>query len=298
MKVAVISGGMSLERDISIAAGDACALALQELGHDVHKLDAADNLPKALESVEPDIVFNALHGRWGEDGCVQGMLEWMRLPYTHSGVLASALAMDKQKTKAAYSDAGIPSPVSKMFPREQIMREHVLDRPYIVKPHNEGSSLGGYYLVDRDDSPADIKEQDRDTFMAEVFIPGRELTATVLGEKAIGVSEFDIGKWYDFDSKYTMSATNRILPANLPSDIYNRCLELAEKAHSVLGCRSISRTDFRWNEELGIDGIFALETNTQPGLRPNSNAGEQAAYAGYSFVELCEFLLSDASLDR
>lgn len=298
MKVAVISGGMSLEREISLAAGDACALAVQELGHDVHKLDASDELPRALARVAPDVVFNALHGRWGEDGCVQGLLEWMRLPYTHSGVLASALAMDKQKTKAAYANASIPSPVSKMFSRDQIMREHVLERPYIVKPHNEGSSLGGYYLVDVDAPPAPITETDRDTFMAEVFIPGRELTATVLGDKAIGVSEFDIGKWYDFESKYTLSATNRILPADVPTEIYDRCLDLTERAHKVLGCRGISRTDFRWNEDLGIDGIFALETNTQPGLRPNSNAGEQAAHAGYSFVELCEFLLNDASLDR
>ncbi|MEJ8560572.1 D-alanine--D-alanine ligase [Yoonia sp. GPGPB17] len=298
MKVAVLSGGMSLERDISLAAGKSCTEALQSLGYDAYEVDAATDLTYVLAEQKPDAVFNALHGRWGEDGCLQGLLEWLRIPYTHSGVLASALAMDKQRCKLAYAAAGVPSPASIMVNRKDIMAEHVIPRPYIVKPHNEGSSLGGYYLVDVGDMPADISETDRGNFMVEEFIPGHELTATVLGDRVLGVSEFDIGKWYDFNSKYALSASNRILPARLPKDIYDRCCELAQLAHDVIGCRGISRTDFRWDESKGEDGIFALETNTQPGLRPNSNAGEQAAYAGISFPELCDILIKDASLDR
>ncbi len=298
MKVAVLSGGASLERDISLAAGRACTEALGSLGYNAYMLDAGVDLATVILKEKPDAVFNALHGRWGEDGCVQGLLEWMHIPYTHSGVLASALAMDKQRCKMAYATAGVPSPQSRLMSREDIMLEHALDRPYMVKPHNEGSSLGGFYLVEKDAPLPQITEADRDAFMVEAFIPGRELTASVLDGKALAVSEFDIGKWYDFNSKYTLSDANRILPARLPQEIYSRCMDLAERAHSAIGCRGISRTDFRWNEELGIDGIFALETNTQPGMRPNSNAGEQAAYVGMGFPQLCEFLLKDASLDR
>lgn len=298
LKVAVLTGGASLERDISLKAGEACLDALTALGHSAHLIDVDRNLGTDLAKMSPDVAFNALHGRWGEDGCVQGLLELMRIPYTHSGVLASALAMDKHTSKLAYAQAGVPSPESLLLPVEQIRKAHQMPRPYIVKPHNEGSSLGGFYLVKADDPPPRITQTDREMFLVERFIPGRELTVTVLGETAIAVSEFDIGAWYDFTSKYTLSEANRILPADIPEDIYARCLDLAERCHKALGCRSLSRTDFRWGESRGQDGIFALETNTQPGLRPNSNAGQQIAHAGMSFSELCRFLLEDASLDR
>ncbi len=298
MRVAVICGGSSLEREISAKAGNACAKALSELGHDVTSIDAGHDLAMKLLDCKPDAAFNALHGRWGEDGCVQGMLEWMKIPYTHSGVLASALAMNKQKTKLVYSSAGIPSPYSVLRRREEITGSHPVSPPYVVKPINEGSSLGGLYLVDIDNDPAQIPEGEREVFLVERYVPGRELTVTVLGDKALAVSEFKLSGLYDFDAKYKLHESNRILPAKLPKKIFSKLQRLAETAHRALGCRSISRTDFRWNEDLGCSGIFALETNTQPGLRPNSNAGEQAANAGISFPELCEFLLMDSSVDR
>ena len=261
-------------------------------------LDVNRDLGCVLQTLKPDVAFIALHGRWCEDGCVQGLLEWMRIPYTHSGVLASALAMDKQATKRVYAAAGVPSPESRLVHRDAIVSKHQMERPYIVKPHNEGSSLGGFYLVHEGDPPPRIEENEREFFMVEAFVPGRELTVTVLGDTALVVSEFAIGEWYDFASKYTLSEENRIMPADNPRDVYDRCLGLAEQCHSALSCRGLSRTDFRWDESRGLDGIFALETNTQPGLRPDSNAGQHAAYAGKSFTELCQFLLEDASLDR
>ncbi len=298
LRIAVICGGPSLEHDISLAAGEACSEALRLLKYDVHLVLAEENLPECLSSIRPDVAFNALHGRWGEDGCVQGIFEWMKIPYTHSGVLASAMAMDKQRSKIAYHAAGVPTPESRLMSRADIGEAHAMAPPYIVKPHNEGSSLGGFFLIEEGDDPPVIPSNSRDVFMIEAFVPGRELTVAVLDGKAIAVSEFDIGKWYDFNSKYTLSDANRILPAKLPPDIYDRCLDLAERAHNGLGCRGISRTDIRWDESLGADGLFALETNTQPGLRPNSNAGQQAACIGMSFPDLCDFLVKDASLDR
>ena len=298
MKVAVLAGGASLEREISLRAGHACAEALESLGHETVLVDAGPDLASDLRRIGPDVAFNALHGRWGEDGCVQGLLEWLRIPYTHSGVLASALAMEKDRTKLAYAAGGIPFPDWRLATPEEISAAHVMEPPYVVKPRNEGSSLGGFHLVlDGDDPPA-IADDDRDVFLVERFIPGRELTVAVLSGRAIAVSEFEVGQWYDFDAKYAPEAPNRVLPAPIPDDIYRLCLDLSAKAHAAIGCRGLTRTDFRWDESRGADGLFAIETNTQPGLRPDSNAGQQLAHDGMGFEALCQHLLEDASLDR
>lgn len=299
MRIAVIAGGPSLERDISLAAGDACAKALQSLGYETALFDASRGLATELAGFAPDVAFNALHGRWGEDGCLQGLLEWLQIPYTHSGVAASAIAMDKVRCKRAFKAAGVPVADSILCHRDQIAAGHVMAPPYIVKPHNEGSSLGGFALIESDQSdPPSMPADAREFFMVETYIPGRELTAGVMDGKGLTVSEFMIGAWYDYGSKYELSETNRKLPANLPDDVFAYCLELAERAHAALGCRGISRTDFRWDESRGGEGLIALEINTQPGLRPDSNIGQQAALLGIDFPELCKWLVDDAGLNR
>jgi D-alanine-D-alanine ligase len=300
MKVAVLMGGPSLERDISLAAGEACTKALRDEGYDVDPIDVGPDLGLILAEQRPDVAFNALHGRWVEDGCIQGLLEWMRIPYTHSGVLASALAMDKQRSKLAFAAAGVPTAKSIIARQVEIERQHVLKPPYVVKPYNEGSSLGGLFLIETEDArPPVLPDDDREIYMVETYIPGRELTASILGDKKLAVSEFLLsGKLYDYDEKYNSLEHNRILPAKLPQQIYDACLSLALKAHNSLGCRGLSRTDFRWDESRGMDGLVALELNSQPGLRPNSNAGQQAAHVGINFGSLCRWLVEDASLDR
>ncbi len=297
-KVAVIMGGPSAEREVSLSSGRECAAALREAGYDVVEVDAGHDLFTRLEDVAPDVVFNALHGRWGEDGCVQGLLEWMRMPYTHSGVLASALAMDKDKTKAAYRAAGLPVVDSVLAGKADVSAAHVMAPPYVVKPYNEGSSVGVYLVHEAANAPPQLSDDMPDLVMVEAFAPGRELTTTVMGDRALTVTDILTDGWYDYDAKYKPGGSRHVVPADIPQEIFNACMEYALSAHQVLGCRGLSRTDFRWDEARGLDGLILLETNTQPGMTPTSLSPEQAQVAGISFPELCRWMVEDASCNR
>lgn len=297
-KVVVLMGGPSAEREVSLVSGRECAAALREAGYNVTELDAGSTVAEDLALLSPDVVFNALHGRWGEDGCVQGILEWLRIPYTHSGVLASALAMDKQRSKEVFATAGLPIAHSVIANRDQVRREHVMAPPYVVKPNNEGSSVG-IYIVNKDaNTPPQLSDDMPDTVMVEAYLAGRELTTTVVGDRALGVTEIFTNGWYDYNAKYADGGSYHVVPADIPNEITQLCLEYAKRAHDVLGCKGVSRTDFRWDEARGGDGLFILETNTQPGMTPTSLVPEQAQKMGISFAELCDWMIKDATCDR
>ena len=291
-------GGPSAEREVSLSTGRECAAALRGEGFQVVEVDPGPGLALVLSDLKPDVVFNALHGRWGEDGCVQGLLEWMRLPYTHSGVLASALAMDKARAKAAYRAAGLPVVESLLAPAGEVRAAHVMDPPYVVKPNNEGSSVGVYIVHEAANGPPALDDTMPGTVMVERFAPGRELTATVVGDRALCVTDILTEGWYDYDAKYTAGGSRHVLPADVPAEIAAACLDFALRAHRALGCRGVSRTDFRWDEARGLDGLILLETNTQPGMTPTSLVPEQAAHCGMSFGALCRWIVEDASCDR
>lgn len=297
-KVCLLMGGPSAEREVSLSSGFECAKALREAGYSVTEIDAGDDLIERLVAAKPDVVFNALHGRWGEDGCVQGILEWLRIPYTHSGVLASALAMDKEKSKNVFRSAGLPVLESVLAARDEVRTRHVIAPPYVVKPNNEGSSVGVYIVHEAANSPPQLSEDMPETVMVETFAPGRELTTAVLGGRALGVTDIITTGWYDYHAKYSVGGSRHEIPANIPADIQEACFDYAVRAHNALGCRGMSRTDFRWDEERGLDGLILLETNTQPGMTPTSLAPEQAAHAGMDFVALCRKLVEDASCSR
>ena len=296
-RVAVLMGGLSAEREVSLSSGHECAKALRVAGYDVVALDAGRDLAARLQEIKPDCVFNALHGRYGEDGCVQGMLEWLGIPYTHSGVLASALAMDKTATKAAYAAAGLPVVASVLASREDVARGHVLPPPYVVKPNNEGSSVGVYMVRPGENAPR-LAETMPQTVMVEAYAPGREMTVAVMGDRALAVTDILTDGWYDFDAKYKPGGSRHEVPARLPDEISQACMDYALRAHRTLGCRGLSRTDFRWDESRGLAGLILLETNTQPGMTPTSLAPEQAAYCGISFPDLCDWIVKDASCNR
>ncbi|WP_424965758.1 D-alanine--D-alanine ligase [Dinoroseobacter sp. S375] len=297
-KVVMLMGGPSAEREVSLVSGRECASALRSEGFDVTELDAGPDLVADLKSLTPDVVFNALHGRWGEDGCVQGLLEWLRIPYTHSGVLASALAMDKERSKAAYAVAGLPIATSGLYSKAEIAAGHVMPPPYVIKPFNEGSSVGVLLVEEGDETPPDLPDAMPDILMVEAFIPGRELTVTVQGDRALCVTDIVTDGWYDYDAKYVPGGSHHVLPADLPRDVYDACMSHAETAHRVLGCRGVSRTDFRWDPRRSLDGLALLETNTQPGMTPTSLTPEQAQHAGLDFGAFCRWILEDASCDR
>ena len=292
-------GGPSAEREVSLSSGRECAAALREAGYEnVIEVDAGRDLALRLSELSPDVVFNALHGRWGEDGCVQGILEWMQIPYTHSGVLSSALAMDKQKTKAAYRAANLPVSESLLAPRDAVRDRHVMAPPYVVKPNNEGSSVGVYLVHEEANGPPHLSDDMPDVVMVEAFVPGRELTTSVMGDRALGVTDIITDGWYDYDAKYKPGGSRHEIPADIPKEITEACLYYAIRAHEVLGCRGLSRTDFRWDEDRGLEGLILLETNTQPGMTPTSLSPEQAQAAGISFPDLCDWLVRDASCNR
>ncbi|MFV0291964.1 MAG: D-alanine--D-alanine ligase [Paracoccus sp. (in: a-proteobacteria)] len=292
-KVAVLKGGPSAEREVSLSSGAECAKALRQAGYDVIEIDAGHDLPMRLTEIVPDVVFNALHGRWGEDGCVQGMLDWLRIPYTHSGVLASAMAMDKTCSKQVYRNAGLPVVDSIVVPTEDARHAHPMPPPYVIKPNAEGSSVGIYIVHEGANGPAVIGDQMPDRVMVETYVPGRELTVAVLGDRALGVTEIVTDGWYDYDAKYKAGGSRHVLPARIPDDIMTACLDYARRAHHALGCAGMSRTDFRWDDTRGLDGLYLLETNTQPGMTPTSLAPEQAAAAGLDFPALCAWLVED-----
>ena len=297
-KVAVIMGGPSAEREVSLSSGRECAAALRDAGFDAVEVEASRDLCARLTELKTDVVFNALHGRWGEDGCVQGMLEWLRIPYTHSGVLASALAMDKERTKAAYRAAGLPVAESVLARREEVRARHVMPPPYVVKPYNEGSSVGVYLVHEAANGPPALSDAMPEMVMVEAYVPGRELTVTVMGERSLTVTDILTEGWYDYDAKYKPGGSRHVVPAEVPPEIFDACKDHALRAHRVLGCRGISRTDFRWDAARGLAGLVLLETNTQPGMTPTSLSPEQARVAGISFPDLCRWLVEDASCDR
>lgn len=290
--IAVLMGGLSSERDVSLSTGRGCADALRGEGFDVTEVDAGRDLAARLAELQPDVCFNALHGRWGEDGAVQGMLDWLGVPYTHSGVLASALAMDKTRTKALFRRENLPVAESRIVPKAEAQAAHVLPPPYVIKPNDEGSSVGIYIVAEGANTPPDLADTMPDTVMVEAYVAGRELTTTVLGDRALGVTEIITDGWYDYDAKYVEGGSSHVIPADIPAEITALCEDYALRAHAALGCRSISRTDFRWDE--GGAGLVILETNTQPGMTPTSLTPEQAQHAGLSFGDLCRKLVEDA----
>ncbi len=298
LKVAVLMGGPSAEREVSLSSGRECAAALRGEGYEVIEVDAGRDLCTRLSEIKPDIVFNALHGRWGEDGCVQGMLEWLGLPYTHSGVLASALAMDKERAKAAFRSAGLPVAESLLAAKSEIEARHLMEPPYVVKPFNEGSSVGVHIVAKGANTPPRLTERDPDVMMVEAYVPGRELTTTVVGDKALAVTEIIAEGWYDYHAKYSAGGSYHVVPADIPAEIEVHCLDYALHAHAAMGCRGVSRTDFRWDDSRGLDGLIVLEINTQPGMTPTSLVPEQAAAQGWSFGQLCRWMVEDASCNR
>ncbi len=297
-RIAVLMGGRSAERDVSLVSGRECAAALRQEGFEVVGIDAGDDLVAALTDAKPDVVFNALHGRWGEDGCVQGILEWLRLPYTHSGVLASALAMDKARAKHMFEAAGLPVVKGMIVCREQARASHPMTPPYVVKPNNEGSSVGVYLVRDGANGPARLGDEMPERVLVEEYVAGRELTTAVMGDRPLGVTDIIAEGWYDYHAKYAPGGSRHVVPADLPAEITDACLEYALKAHEALGCRGVSRTDFRWDEARGLAGLYLLETNTQPGMTPTSLAPEQAAHCGVSFGALVRWMVEDASCSR
>ncbi|WP_071971290.1 D-alanine--D-alanine ligase [Sulfitobacter alexandrii] len=297
--VAVLLGGLSAEREVSLSSGRACAAALREHGgYKVVEVDAGRDLCAVLADLSPDAVLNCLHGRWGEDGCVQGLLEWMGIPYSHSGVLSSALAMDKQRSKDVYRRVGLPVVDSFIRCKAEVMAHHVMAPPYVVKPNNEGSSVGVYLVNEENNGPPQLDDAMPEHVMVETYAPGRELTTTVMGDRALTVTDIITTGWYDYDAKYKAGGSTHVVPADIPSDIFDLCLDYALRAHAALGCRGISRTDFRWDEARGADGLILLETNTQPGMTATSLSPEQAQSCGISFPELCAWMVEDASCDR
>ena len=296
--VAVLMGGPSAEREVSLSSGKECAAALRVAGFDVVEIDAGADLVEQLKSAKPDVAFNALHGRWCEDGVVQGVQEWLRIPYTHSGVLASAMAMDKQKTKDVYRVNGLPFVDSVLATKAQIEASHVMEPPYVVKPYDEGSSVGIYLVHETANGTPKVADELPDLMMVEAYAPGRELTTAVMGDRALTVTDIIVDGWYDYEAKYGDGGSKHVLPADIPQEIFDACLDYAVRAHNALGCRGLSRTDYRWDESRGLDGLILLETNTQPGMTPTSLAPEQAAHVGISFPELMTWMVEDASCDR
>jgi D-alanine-D-alanine ligase len=294
-------GGWSKERPVSLMSGNGVADALEKVGYKVSRVDMDRNIAATLTSLKPDVVFNALHGVPGEDGSVQGMLDLMGIKYTHSGMVTSVIAIDKELTKQRLVPAGIPMPTGKMVSSETLYSEDPLPRPYVLKPVNEGSSVGVAIITAEGNYGNPISRdavgpwQEFDELLAEPFIKGRELTVAVLGGKALCVTELvPKSGFYDFDAKYTDGLTEHVCPAQIPQDIADYMMELALRAHQMLGCKGASRTDFRWDDELGRDGVFVLETNTQPGMTPLSLVPEQAREMGISYEQLVDLLVKEA----
>lgn len=303
-RIAVLLGGKSAEREVSLSSGAGCAKALREESFEVIEIDPADeHLEAALLAASPDAVFNALHGRWGEDGCVQGLLELLRIPYSHSGVLASALAMHKQRTKDVYRAAGLPVVKSIVCDRKEAGARHMMEPPYVVKPVNEGSSVGVFIIRKGDNRPPEALGSETwnlsSEMMVEEYVPGRELTVAVMGGKALGVTEITTNlEFYDYEAKYAAGGSVHTLPAKIPDAIAREAMSLAERAHAALGCRGVSRTDLRYDDSKSNPRLILLETNTQPGMTATSLVPEQAAYAGLSYRALCRWIVEDASCDR
>jgi D-alanine-D-alanine ligase len=294
-------GGWASERPVSLMSGNGVADALESRGHRVTRIDMDRDVALRLTEAKPDVVFNALHGVPGEDGTVQGMMDLMGIPYTHSGLQTSVIAIDKELTKHALVPHGIPMPGGRIVRSEELFQADPLARPYVLKPVNEGSSVGVAIVTAESNYGNPIKRdaegpwQRFESLLAEPYIRGRELTAAVLGDRALMVTELvPKSGFYDFDAKYTDGMTEHVCPARIPPEIEALCLEYALKAHRLLGCRGTSRSDFRWDDEQGTEGLFLLETNTQPGMTPLSLVPEQAGHCGIDYAELVEIVVADA----
>jgi D-alanine-D-alanine ligase len=299
--VAVLLGGLSSEREVSLVSGRECADALERLGAKVTRIDAGRDVAEVLAKARPDVVFNALHGAWGEDGCVQGVLETLAIPYTHSGVLASALAMDKAKAKAVFAAAGVAVPGGGLYNRFEVAKSHVMAPPYVVKPNSEGSSVGVFLVFEGANSPPQQVVAPDWTFgeevMVEPYVAGKELAVAVMGDKALTVTEIiPTTGFYDYDAKYADGGSSHVVPAPIPPAIAEKAMRLAERAHAALGCRGVTRSDFRYDEIKDV--LVLLEVNTQPGMTPTSLAPEQAAHQGMGFDDLVRWIVEDASCPR
>ncbi len=303
--VAVLMGGWSAERHVSLSSGEACAEALKRAGFNVVPIDVQrERIVSILQDLKPDVAFNALHGKWGEDGCCAAVLETLQIPYTHSGVLASSLAMHKEKSKIIFREAGIPVAESKLVDLETVAASHPMPAPYVVKPVAEGSSVGVHIVLSSSNGPASMVLEQKEIFgeqaMVERFIPGKELTCAVVGDVALGVIDIvsNASSWYDYKSKYAPGGSKHILPADIPKDVYRKCQQYALMAHKALGCRGVSRADFRYNDTVKDGELILLEVNTQPGMTGTSLVPELAQHAGHSFEQLVTWMVNDASLDR
>lgn len=303
--VGVLMGGWSSEREVSLSSGNMCADGLERAGYRVTRIDVDRDVSGVLSELRPDAVFNALHGPYGEDGTIQGILEFLGIPYTHSGVMASALAMDKERAKVIAKAAGIPVAPSKVMDRLKAAEKHAMTPPYVIKPVAEGSSFG--VLIVREDMSEPPQELYSatwpygDRIMIERFVGGRELTCAVMGDVALGVTEIvPIGqRFYDFDAKYAPGGSKHECPAKLKRNIYQKLQTLALKAHTAIGCRGVSRSDFRLDDgPMGTGELVWLELNTQPGMTPTSLVPELAIHAGHSFEELLSWMVEDASCLR
>lgn len=303
--VAVLMGGVANERPVSLKSGAQCAAALRSAGYTVTEVDVGFDIAERLRELKPDVAFNALHGPFGEDGTIQGVLEYLQIPYTHSGVLASALAMDKAQAKTVAAAAGVPVAEAKVMMRQEIGAVHPIAPPYVVKPVNEGSSFGVVIVQEGQSHPPQVLSSTEwrygDRVMVERYVAGRELTCGVMDGRALGVTEIipQGHSFYDYDSKYGAGGSRHVLPAEISPKIYQKIQDLAVRAHQAIGCRGVSRSDFRFDDRLsGEEGLVWLEVNTQPGMTPTSLVPEMAAHAGYSFGEFVRWMVEDASCLR
>jgi D-alanine-D-alanine ligase len=302
--VAVLMGGWSAEREISLRSGKTCGEALSRLGYRVTRIDVGRDIAAVLATVKPDVALNVLHGRPGEDGTLQGILEVLAIPYTHSGVMASAVAMQKEIAKTLFRAAGIPVPEGVVASRFDAAKEHILERPYVIKPLAEGSSVGVFIVTtEHAHPPQELNRFDwefGDRVLVERYIPGKELTCAVMGDEALGVIDIvSATPFYDYEAKYAPGGSKHVLPANLSSFVYQEVRRLALAAHGALGCRGVSRADFRYDHRVGgVGGLACLEVNTQPGMTQTSLVPELAAHAGITFDELVRWMIEDASLNR
>lgn len=303
--IAMLMGGWSSERPVSLSSGEACALALEAEGYRVTRVDVDRSVSSVLQELKPDVAFNALHGPYGEDGMIQGILEYLDIPYTHSGVMASALAMDKERAKTVVRRVGVPVAEAKVMHRLEAAEKHVMKPPYVVKPVNEGSSFGVLIVgEDRSTPPQELYSDEwpyGDVVMVERFVYGRELTCAVMGDVALAVTEIlPTGDgFYDYDAKYSVGGSKHVVPADILPNIYQKIQTLSLKAHQAIGCRGVTRSDFRLDDRVnGTGELIWLEVNTQPGMTPTSLLPELAEYAGHSFGELLRWIVEDASCRR
>lgn len=296
-------GGWSAEREVSLNSGKACADAAETAGYRVTRIDVDRDIAATLRALKPDVALNVLHGRPGEDGTLQGLLEIIGVPYSHSGVMASAVAMQKDIAKTVLKAGGVPVPGGMVVNRLDAAKQHLLPPPYVLKPIAEGSSVGVFIVrEDQAHPPQELNRADwkfGEKILIEPFIPGKELTCAVMGDRALGVIEIvPTTKWYDYEAKYAPGGSKHLLPAPVSADVYEECRRLALLAHNALGCRGVTRADFRFDDSKGVNGIACLEVNTQPGMTETSLVPELAAHAGISFPELVAWMIEDATLER